>query len=83
MANLKNHPPGFQPQMGLMPQPLQPIQPPLPPQNAQPLPKGPHMENVKAITTLRSGKNLEDPYKTQGMAESFVSQQPKEVEEAV
>ena len=38
------------------------------------------MENVKAITTLRSGKTLEDPYKTQGKAEGFVRQQ-EEIEE--
>ena len=43
----------------------------------QPLSKGPHMENVKAITTLRSGKTLEDPHKTQGMIEGFVRQQEK------
>ena len=35
------------------------------------------MKNVKAITTLRSGKTLEDPYKTQGKAEDFVRQQEK------
>ena len=35
------------------------------------------MENVKAITTLKSGKTLEDPYKTQGKAEGFVRQQEK------
>ena len=72
VANLRNHPTSFQPQMGLLPQPLYLAQPPLPPQNAQPLPKGPHMENVKAITTLRSGKTLEDPYKTQEMVEGSV-----------
>ena len=80
MAKPRNHPPGFQPQMGLLPQPLQPAHPPLPPQNAQPLPKGSHMENVKAITTLRSGKTLKDPYKTQGMAKGSVGQQ-EEIEE--
>ena len=81
VANPRNHPLGFQPQMGLLPQPLQPAHPPLPPQNAQPLSKGSHMENVKAITTLRSGKTLEDPYKkTQGMAEGSVGQQ-EEIEE--
>ena len=77
VANPRNHPPGFQPRMGLLPEPLQPAHPPL---NAQPLPKGSHMENVKAITTLRSGKTLEDPYKTQGMAEGSVGQQ-EEIEE--
>ena len=38
------------------------------------------MENVKAITTLRSGKTLEDPYKTQRMAEGSV-RRPEEIEE--
>ena len=31
VANPRNHPPSFQPQMGLLPQPLQPAHPPLPP----------------------------------------------------
>ena len=38
------------------------------------------MENVKVITILRSGKTLEDPYKTQELTENFSNQQ-KEVEE--
>ena len=38
------------------------------------------MENVKAITTLRSGKTLEDPSKTQEMIEGSDSQQ-EEIEE--
>ena len=66
--------------MGLLPKPLQPVQPPPPPQNAHPIPKGPHLENVKTITTLRSGRILDDPYKTKGMAESSSSQQQEEEE---
>ena len=34
VTNPRNYPPGFQPQMGLLPQPLQLAQPPLPLQNA-------------------------------------------------
>ena len=77
MANPRNHPPGFQPQMGLLPQPMQIAQPP---QNIPPLPKCPHMKNVKAITILRSGKTLEDPYKTQELTENS-SKEVEEIEE--
>ena len=80
VANPRNHPPGFQPQMGLLPQPMQIAQPPQPPQNTPPLPKGPHMKNVKAITILRSGKILEDPYKTQESTENS-SKEVEEIEE--
>ena len=80
MANPWNHPLGFQPKMGLLPQPMQIAQPPQPPQNIPPLPKGTHMKNVKAITILRSGKTLEDPYKTQELTKNSSNQQ-KEVEE--
>ena len=38
------------------------------------------MKNVKAITILRSGKTLEDPYKTQELTKNSSNQQ-KEVEE--
>ena len=38
------------------------------------------MKNVKAITILRSGKTLEDPYKTQELIETS-SNQHKDVEE--
>ena len=59
---------------------MQIVQPPQPPHNIPPLPKGPHIENVKAITILRSGKTLEDPYKTQELTENS-SNQHMEVEE--
>ena len=85
VANPRNHPPGFQPQMGLLPQPMQIAQPPQPPQNIPPLQKGPHMENIKAITTLRSGKTLEDPYKTQEPIEKSCNQneEAKEIENTI
>ena len=60
VANPRNHPPGFQPHMGLLHQPPQPTQPS---QSTQAPLKGPQVENVKAISTLRSGKVLNDPYK--------------------
>ena len=66
--------------MGLLPQPIQLAQSSQPLQNLPPLPKGPHLENVKSITTLRSGKILEDPYKTQELKENSSDQQ-KEMEE--
>ena len=49
------------------------FQPPLP----VPLPpKGPQVENAKAILALRSGKVLEDPYKTQSNEENVVKIPP-------
>ena len=49
------------------------FQPPLP---ATLPPKGPHVENAKAISALRSGKVLEDPYKTQSNEENVVEIPP-------
>ena len=39
-------------------------------------PKGPQVENAKAISALRSGKVLEDPYKTQSNEENIVEVPP-------
>ena len=71
--------------MGLLPQPMQIAQPPQPPQNIPPLPKGPHIDTIKAITTLRSGKTLEDPYKTQEPIEKSCNQneEAEEIENTI
>ena len=61
-ANPRNHPSGFQPYMGLLHQPPQPTQLS---QLAQAPLKVSQVKNVKAISTLRSGKVLNDPYKVQ------------------
>ncbi|MQL74173.1 hypothetical protein Taro_006533 [Colocasia esculenta] len=52
VANPRNQPPGFASQPSLLPQPVQQVQP-----------RGPQLENIKAISSLRSGKVLSDPHK--------------------
>ncbi|MQM06627.1 hypothetical protein Taro_039453 [Colocasia esculenta] len=60
VAKPRNHPPGFTPQICLLPQPGQQAQP-----------KEPQFKNIKAISSLRSGKVLESPH------------QEKEVKDAI
>ena len=64
---------------------MQNVQLPQPPQNIPPLQKGPHIENIKAITTLRSGKTLEDPYKIQEPIEKSCNQneEAEEIENTI
>ena len=49
------------------------FQPPLP---ATLPPKGPQVENAKAISALRSGNMSEDPYKTHSNEEPVVESSP-------
>ena len=62
VANPQNQqPPGFHQKAPILPQPNQPQSPP---------PMGPQFENAKAISTLRSGKILDDPYKAKDLGSS-------------
>ena len=54
--------------MGFLPQPLQPIQPQ----------RGPQVENAEAISALRSGKVLSNPYQAQGNEESQANEAQNE-----
>ena len=80
VANLRNHPPDFQPHIGFLHQPPQPTQPSQPTQ--APL-KGPQVENVKAISTLRSGKVLNDPYKAQSSSSQVQEEEVEVAEESI
>ena len=62
ISNPRHRPLSFQPHIGFLHQPPQPTQPSQPDQ--APL-KNSQVENVKAISTLRSGKVLNNPYKAQ------------------
>ena len=75
VPNPRNYPLSFQQQQSLLPIPQAQHQPGLNP------PKGPQFENAKAISALRSGRVLLDPYQTTQSDEAPSSQAHEEEEE--